>query len=120
MTSLIPFSKTIPIILQKYDEGMSLRDLAQEYETNLAFIDRVLTRHGRTKRTKSEAQLLALKQGKCHNPTKNKKRTVKDRMKISKTMKSKKINKQLQQELTDRSKLNAKIEEAIERAERQG
>lgn len=70
------------IIEQYQDKERSARDIAEELGTYANKIRRILIKHGLKCRTKSEAQVTALKSGRHVHPTQGKKRpqSVKDKI----------------------------------------
>lgn len=73
-------------IVQKYKEGASFHELAEEYGTYANKIRRLLKKLGVTLRDKSEAQSFALQRNRKEHPTAGKVRTDEERLKISKTI----------------------------------
>lgn len=71
-------------IVSMYNDGKSTYDIAKDNNTYPNKIRRILLKHGVKLKTKSEAQKNALKKGDSHLPTKGKKRTKEERLKISK------------------------------------
>lgn len=70
-------------IAQKYKNGMSTYDIAEEYETYPNRIRRVLLKHGIIRRDKSSAQKTAIEAGRSVHPTKGRERTPAEKLKIS-------------------------------------
>ena len=71
------------IISMYTDKLMSTYEIASKLETYPNKITRTLKKHGIALRDKSQAQKLALDQGRCEHPTAGKERSLEDRVKIS-------------------------------------
>lgn len=65
------------------DENKSTYEIAELLETYPNKIRRTLKKHGVELKSKSEAQKLALENGRCQHPTEGKKRSLEERVKIS-------------------------------------
>lgn len=74
-------------ILSMYDEGKSTYQIAKDLNTYPNKIRRILMKHGIELKTRSEAQRNAIEQGVTSVPTKGKKRTRDEKIKISQGMK---------------------------------
>lgn len=70
-------------IRDKYNKGMSTYDIAEEYGTYPNRIRRLLIKSGISMRDKSVAQKQAIESGRSIHPTKGKKRTGEEKLKIS-------------------------------------
>tara|TARA_R100001163_G_C5039138_1_gene177643 strand:+ start:264 stop:1037 length:774 start_codon:yes stop_codon:yes gene_type:complete len=70
-------------IIKLYQSGESLASIAEKYGTYGNKIRRLLMAEGVCRRSRSEAQALALKTGRIKHPTKGKKRSLEVRTKIS-------------------------------------
>lgn len=70
-------------VIKKYQENNSTYSIAEELKTYPKKIERILKKHGLKLRSKSESQSLALKSGRCNHPTRGKKRTEEEKLKIS-------------------------------------
>lgn len=70
-------------VIRKYQENNSTYSIAEELQTYPKKIERILKKHGLKLRSKSESQSLAIKAGRCNHPTKGKKRTEEEKLKIS-------------------------------------
>jgi very-short-patch-repair endonuclease len=71
-------------IIQLYMElNKSTYEIAEQFSTYPNKIRRILKKHGVSLKTKSEAQKLALKNGRCEHPTQGKERSTEDKIKIS-------------------------------------
>lgn len=68
-----------------YDEGFSLRDLAEKFGVSHMQVKRVLVKAGHTLRDSSEAQANFIKRNPDKHPTKGKPRTEQEKLKISET-----------------------------------
>jgi very-short-patch-repair endonuclease len=68
--------------LKRYEEGASPYEIAEEFNTYPNKVRRFLKKHT-TLRNKGEAQSIALKSGRKKHPTSGKKRSAKDKAKIS-------------------------------------
>ena len=74
-------------IIEMYnDQSKSTYEIAKSLNTYPNKIRRTLIKHGYTLKDKSEAQKNALKSGRCAHPTAGKKRTEKEKLKISEGM----------------------------------
>ena len=71
------------IIFMYTDKLMSTYEIASKLETYPNKITRTLKKHGIELRDKSQAQKLALDQGRCKHPTAGKERSLEERVKIS-------------------------------------
>lgn len=70
-------------IIELYEEGQSTYAIAETYGTYPNKIRRILTKNGIDLKTRSQAQKNALSNGRAAHPTDGKKRTKKERLKIS-------------------------------------
>ena len=70
-------------VLQMYDDDYSTHQIAKKYNTYPNKIRRILIKHGKKLKTKSEAQKSALASGKSVHPTEGRKRTEKEKLAIS-------------------------------------
>ena len=70
-------------ILNLYDQGMSLALIAKDKNTYVNKILRILEKHGKKRRTRNEAQKLALEKGIAIHPTLGTKRSTETKKKIS-------------------------------------
>jgi len=68
------------------DNNMSTYQIAKELNTYPNKIRRVLIKHGHSLKDKSSAQKAALKSGRSSHPTRGKKRTKEERLKISSSL----------------------------------
>jgi len=85
-------NKDDKIVSMYCDQKMSTYQIAQALETYPNKIRRILIKNNVQLNTKSEAQKNALAQGKSRIPTQGKKRTQKERLKISNTLKNRWAN----------------------------
>lgn len=69
-------------IVELFDEGKSTYEIAEIYGTYANKINRILKKYGRS-RDKSAAQKLAMENGRNKHPTKGRKRTEEEKIKIS-------------------------------------
>lgn len=74
-------------ILEMYNNGISTYQIAKDLNTYPNKIRRILHKHGVELKTRSEAQKNAIKKGFAELPTKGKKRSKEEKVKISKGMK---------------------------------
>jgi very-short-patch-repair endonuclease len=74
------------IIRMYNEENKSTYEIAEALNTYPNKIRRTLKKHGVSLKTKSDAQKLALEKGSASHPTKGKKRTKKEKLKISGSM----------------------------------
>jgi very-short-patch-repair endonuclease len=70
-------------IIEMYNEGKSTYEIAKTFGTYANKIRRILIKHGIEMKSKSEAQKNAINKGVSNTPTKGKKRSYDDRIKIS-------------------------------------
>jgi len=70
------------------DMNKSTYQIAEELNTYPNKIRRILKKHGISLKTKSEAQKLALANGRCEHPTAGKERSLEERVKISSSLES--------------------------------
>ena len=76
-------------IIQHYvEDGMSTQAIAKKFDTYPNKIRRLLLSNGVELRGKSAAQKMALESGRAKHPSKGKRRSEEDRLKISKSMES--------------------------------
>lgn len=73
-------------IIKEYDSGKSTHEIAITLSTYPNKINRILKKYGRKIRDRSEAQKIALDQGKREHPTKGRKRSEEEKNKISKSI----------------------------------
>lgn len=121
-------------ILKMYDDGQSTYEIAKVYNTYPLKVTRLIKKH-RNLRTRSEAQKLALETGRHEHPTKGKKRTEEEKVKISESTykywqeistdeRDKRVEKakELWNNMTDdeRETLRAAAVEGVQKAAKQG
>ena len=70
-------------VIKQYTEGHSTISLAKELNTYPKKIERILKKHGRSLRSRSESQTLAIQNGRAKHPTKGLKRTEEEKAKIA-------------------------------------
>lgn len=68
------------------DNNKSTYEIAQEFNTYPNKIRRILKKHNVSMKSKSEAQKLALENGRSEHPTKGKKRTEEEKLSISESL----------------------------------
>lgn len=122
-------------VISAYEEGQSTCAIAKELNTYPNKIRRILIKHGKEMRGRSEAQKNALKTGVAEHPTQGRQRSYKEKLKISKSMvkswdsiddKERKRRSEMsrQQWLNmsseDRDKMRQAATEALKSAARQG
>lgn len=73
-------------VISAYEDGQSTCAIAKELNTYPNKIRRILIKHGKEMRDRSEAQKNALKTGVAEHPTQGRKRSYKEKLKISKSM----------------------------------
>ena len=78
----------IEAIVREYDNNKSIRDIAKMFNTYPNKIFRILKKAGKELRTKEEAGKLAFELGKSKPPMLGKKRTVEEKLNISKKRKA--------------------------------
>ncbi|MHA2401435.1 MAG: hypothetical protein ACXADH_00470 [Candidatus Kariarchaeaceae archaeon] len=71
-------------IVEKYKEGFSCGEIAEEFNTYSKKIERVLKKNGVKIRSRAEAMKLAIKRGRAEHPTEGKKRDDEAKLAISK------------------------------------
>lgn len=71
-------------IVNRYNNGESTHQIAKDLGTNPTRIQRILIKQGVERRSKSDAQKVALENGVSVHPTQGRKRTEKEKEKISK------------------------------------
>jgi very-short-patch-repair endonuclease len=94
-------------ILSMYDEGKSTYQIAKDLNTYPNKIRRILMKHGIELKTRSEAQRNAIEKGVTNVPTKGKKRTKDEKIKISQGMKEawKNMDEDMYNQYVERSRL---------------
>ena len=70
-------------VIKRYNENHSTYSIAKELGTYPKKIERILKKNGYQLRSKGEAQSLAIKSGRTQHPTKGKKRSDEEKLKIS-------------------------------------
>tara|TARA_R100000008_G_scaffold47731_1_gene28275 strand:- start:569 stop:1348 length:780 start_codon:yes stop_codon:yes gene_type:complete len=70
-------------VIKRYEENHSTYSIAKELGTYPKKIERILKKNGHELRSKAEAQSLAIKSGRTKHPTKGKKRSEEEKLKIS-------------------------------------
>ena len=70
-------------VIKRYSENHSTYSIAKELGTYPKKIERILKKNGYKLRDKAEAQSLAIKSGRTKHPTKGKKRSEEEKLKIS-------------------------------------
>lgn len=70
-------------IVKDYESGKSAEMIAKEYGTYVQKVYRILKKSGVTMRTQSEAQKIALEQGRSVHPTEGRRLTEEEKLKIS-------------------------------------
>lgn len=70
-------------VIKRYNENHSTYSIAKELGTYPKKIERILKKNGHELRSKGEAQSLAIKSGRAKHPTKGKKRSDEQKLKIS-------------------------------------
>jgi very-short-patch-repair endonuclease len=70
-------------VIKQYKDNHSTYSIAKELGTYPKKIERILKKNGHQLRGKAEAQSLAIKSGRTKHPTKGKKRTDEEKLKIS-------------------------------------
>ena len=70
-------------VIKRYGENHSTYSIAKELGTYPKKIERILKKNGYQLRSKGEAQSLAIKSGRTQHPTKGKKRSDEEKLKIS-------------------------------------
>ena len=70
-------------VVKRYEENHSTYSIAKELGTYPKKIERILKKNGQKLRGKAEAQSLAIKSGRTKHPTKGKKRSEEEKLKIS-------------------------------------
>lgn len=70
-------------VIKRYGENHSTYSIAKELGTYPKKIERILKKNGYKLRDKAEAQSLAIKSGRTKHPTKGKKRSAEEKLKIS-------------------------------------
>lgn len=71
-------------VIEKYSEGFSCAEIAEEFNTYSKKIERILKKNNVKIRNKAEAMKLAIKRGRADHPTEGKKRTDEAKLAISK------------------------------------
>lgn len=71
-------------VVDKYTEGFSCAEIAEEFNTYAKKIERILKKNNVKIRNKAEAMKLAIKRGRADHPTEGKKRTDEAKLAISK------------------------------------
>lgn len=94
-------------ILEMYNNGISTYQIAKDLDTYPNKIRRVLMKHGVELKTRSEAQKNAIDMGVTDIPTRGKKRTKDEKVKISKGMKKawKEMDEETYKKYVERSRL---------------
>lgn len=72
------------IISQMYDEGRTVREIAEKFNTSPSSVVRFFKKNGKKLRTKSEATKVAIDEGRLEHPTRGKKRSEREKDKIGK------------------------------------
>lgn len=70
------------IISELYDEGKTIREIAEITQSSASTVMRLLKKNGKTLRTKSQAAKIAVEEGRLKSPTKGKKRTQREKDRI--------------------------------------
>jgi len=73
-------------VINMYDQDISTYQIAKDLDTYPNKIRRILIKHGKGLKSKSEAQKAALKAGRSKHPTEGRTRTYKEKLSISRAM----------------------------------
>lgn len=70
------------IISQMYDEGRTVREIAEKFNTSPSSVVRFFKKNGKKLRTKSEATKVAIDEGRLEHPTRGKKEANEKKIKL--------------------------------------
>lgn len=108
-------------VIEKYKEGFSCQEIAEQLNTYAKKVERALKKNGVQIRNKSNAMKLAIKNGRSEHPTKGKKRNEESKLAISKGVEQawKEMSPETKEELSSNAKDRWKNIDPVKKREMQ-